>query len=283
MDTKIRKPGSSRTAYARTQGRDLIDVLKTGADRMAQWETAIDKWGIEFGGAFAIVFVVGMAIHQGQSVPMIAAAFGTVVAVLAAVFDEQHFNPFFTAQAFITEVVAGNVVGLMGLVSLLHVIWIWALQLCGSIAGAAALAWVFNSKQMVGATIPPDNINPGQIIFYEFIASFFYGMGVFSLSAQGKIEPASGANNDMRLQIVQKVTMPLTSGLSLFIATATIFPYTGASINFIRSVGPAIIHGTSSGLGYVFLGQLIGYTTSGCIFNMRCLMRKWANRKLATH
>lgn len=281
MDTKIRK--APKYNYSRNAQSNLLDSFKASTDRVGEWMNMVDKWGIEFGGAFAIVFVVGMAIHQHQSEPMIAAAFGTVITVLHAVFEQQHFNPFFTGQAFITEIVSGQArTPKEVLLNMLHVAWIWGLQLAGSVAGASALAWVFNSNQLVGATIPPDNINAGQIIFYEFIASFFYGMVLFSLSSQGGSNDTAAANQETRLEVVQKVTLPFVSGLSIFIATATIFPYTGASINFVRSVGPAIISGQTKGLAYVFAGQVLGYVSSGCLFNMRCIMRKWSSRKVSS-
>jgi len=276
---RLRKKPETR--QYETLSRTFSD-FKSAQDVNDTWLTAIEKWLIEFGGAFAIVFIVGMAIVHDLSIPMIAATFGAVTSVLYMVYDEQHFNPFLTLQAWMFDIVNGQTKGTYNVViSLIHVLWIWSLQLVGSILGAVALSWAFNDKQSVGATIPVDGLAGDRVIFYEFVASFFFGMIIFSLSLQNHINP-NEAIHGIQFILIQKLIMPIAAGLVIFIATATIFPYTGASINFIRSIGPAIISKNTHYLGYVFLGQLIGYVSAGSILNITYLFRTWTNQKRLT-
>lgn len=71
----------------------------------------------------------------------------------------------------------------------------------------------------------------------------------------------------------------ITSGLSIFVGTIITFAHTGASINFIRTIGPAIVSGNTNGLGYILIGQTIGYVASLSMFNLRVMTRQWAIAK----
>lgn len=281
MSNAVRQRNGGYKSMAKSQ---LGSVLGSTGEGIGSWDTVFEKWLIEFGGCFAIVFAIGMAIHQGYTVPIIAATFGAVTCVLHCVYDEQHFNPFVTLQGYIGDVLTAGFAeaGFTTVVGGIHVLWLWGIQLAGSVAGAAALAWAFNDSQMVGATVPAANVTVGQIIFYEFLGSFFYGSIVFRLSAQGKAGKDDRTVDHVRAAIIQKVALPMSAGLLLFIATILIFAYTGASINFVRSIGPAIISRNFKDLGYVFLGQLLGYSSSACMYNLSVLIKSWSLRRLVS-
>jgi glycerol uptake facilitator-like aquaporin len=241
------------------------------------------KYLIEFGGAFALVFVMGRAIKEhslenntSQEINLISALYGAVVATLYFAFSEQHFNPWFTVQAFFQDLIVTKSRSIRFVViGILHIALIWSLQLVGSIAGAAALQFFHNDANQVGKTVPQSSLNGSDIIFYEFAASFLYAIIVFCISANGAIKDEDNADDRLRKTIISHLALPVASGLSIYIATATVFSKTGASINFVRTIGPAIISKDYTNIGYIFLGQMIGYGAAGCIFNIRFMQKQY--------
>lgn len=241
------------------------------------------KYIIEFGGAFALVFVMGVVIKEhslenntSQEINLISALYGAVVSILYFAFSEQHFNPWFTVQAFFQDLIVTKSRNVrFVLMGLLHIALIWGLQLVGSIAGAAALQFFHNDSNQVGKTVPKPSLTGLDIIFYEFAASFLYAIVVFCISANGSIKDDDSAQDRLRKTIISQLSLPVASGLSIYIATATIYAKTGASINFVRTIGPAIISKDSTDIGYIFLGQMIGYGAAGCIFNIRFMQKQF--------
>lgn len=67
--------------------------------------------------------------------------------------------------------------------------------------------------------------------------------------------------------------VPMAAGLSMTVASLATISRTGASVNFIRSIGPAIISGQYRHLEYILLGQAIGYLGAGLVFGSRYHMR----------
>lgn len=248
---------------------------------MSRFDAAVSKGLIEFMGAFVIVFSVGMVIHQQMGVGMIAATFAGVLLVLHATFEKQHFNPFFSLQSFLFDVCSGTITGTTFALSLLQLMMIWGIQVAGSVAGAEALKWSFSNSQFVGATIPAANVPMGDVVFYEFIGSFAYAIAFYVLNAKIRVLDVDNAMAEIKITVIQHVVIPIVSAVIIFVATAVIFPYTGASINFIRSIGPAVISKQYHGLGYVFLGQATGYIGASILFNAQyCVKRLGYQRVL---
>lgn len=174
-----------------------ISTIVNSLITMQNIEIAFTKWFIEFGGALIIVFAVGLSINESDSIPTIASVFGAVIAILTITFRQQHFNPFFTLQAYFIDLITKGNTKIQILTGLAHVLWLWGIQLAGSTCGALALEWAFNSKDKVGATLPIGDTNMGEIIFYEFVGAFFYGITYFSLSSRNLNSvpsPTSGKN-----------------------------------------------------------------------------------------
>lgn len=82
----------------------------------------------------------------------------------------------------------------------------------------------------------------------------------------------------LRITVIQRVVMPITAGFAIFVVTTLLYPTTGASINVIRSLGPAFVSGNYKGLGLQFAGQLIGYLGS-CAFFIGIGMKAMYARK----
>lgn len=82
----------------------------------------------------------------------------------------------------------------------------------------------------------------------------------------------------VRITLIERVVMPITAGFALFVVTTLLYPTTGASINIIRSLGPAFVSGNYKGLGLQFAGQLIGYLGS-CAFFIGLSMKALYARK----
>lgn len=249
---------------------------------MAQFDEIVAKGLIEFGAGFAIVTVVSMVISENASVPVIGAVYGLIIACLHAVFEKQHFNPFFTIQAFLHDVFDGAAQGVYFATGFIQMILIIGAQIAGSVAGAQSVKWARGNSQAVGATVPAMNVPMGDVVYYEFTYSFAYAIFIYVLSSKVRLEAVESSLDKIKVVIIQHVVIPMVSGAIIFIATTAIYPYTGASVNPLRTIGPALISGQYYGIGYIFLGQTCGYLGASILFNVRQAVKKIAYTKTSS-
>lgn len=118
-----------------------------------------------------------------------------------------------------------------------------AAQLVGSITAAAVLRLTFGGSTSLGVTIPGPGFSDWQALLIETVLTF--GLVSVVLGA------ASGAQNIGALSAV-------AAGSYVVLAGLWASPVSGASMNPVRSVGPAIVSGNYTHLWIYLVGPLLG-------------------------
>ena len=202
---------------------------------------------VETLGVFALVYVGGSAIStKGTALIGIGFAHALILGlniIIAGPISGGQLNPAVTLALLIT----GNLNAIKG------VLYIVA-QIAGSFL--AALCLKFLNPGGIDGTFPTPTtsalfkINAIQICLLEFIATFFLVMAVFTGIKTGQSER----------------TIALMVGGTLLCFIQAIGPFTGASLNPCRTLGPAVItsylwnHGSQWAY---YVGPLAGGATAG--------------------
>lgn len=207
----------------------------------------------ELVGTFLFVFVGVMVVISGfypenstGNLVSIALGHGIAIAVLATALGSisgGHFNP---AVSF--------GLAMAGKLSVRDLVGYWIAQVIGGIAGA----WV--AIFCVGPAAPVDSnggvpsvgtyIDPGQAMMMEMLGTLILVLVVFG-TAVSKKAPKMGA---------------LSIGLSITAVICAIGPFTGAAINPIRWLGPALVSGKLSNSSAMTASPLYGSTTMMMIY-----------------
>jgi aquaporin TIP len=218
----------------------------------------------EFVGTFALIFIgAGSIVASGIALPQaavpgaglvtIALAHGLVIATMVTAVGHVsggHFNPAVTVGAWVTRRMGTGTAAAYILT-----------QLLGGLAGAYGLrllvpqsAW---QPANLGATLVAETVSDGQAIALEAVLTFFLVWVVFATA----MDPAGAFGKVAGLAIGFVIAMDIMMG----------GPFTGASMNPARSLGPAVAAGEYAGLWVYFIGPVIGGTLAALAYDLLIL------------
>jgi aquaporin TIP len=222
----------------------------------------------EFVGTFALIFIgAGSIVAAGNEITGITPgaglvtialahglAIGTMVTAVGHV-SGGHFNPAVSVAAWATRrLTTGELFGYL------------VTQFAGGIVGAAVLrlvvpvdAW---EPAALGATLVSERISDAQAITIEAILTFFLVWVVFAMA----IDPEGAFGKIAGLPIGFVIAMDIMMG----------GPFTGASMNPARSLGPAVAGGEYTGVWVYFIGPVIGATLAAVSYDMVVIRRRAA-------
>lgn len=199
--------------------------------------TLMKKNFAEFIGTFILVFVGGFAAASGQ---LMVAALGHGLILVGIIFMYGHISGAHLNPA----VTAGILVG--GKVTLTEAIGYWIAQFLGAIAAAVMLNVLVSGTATAGQTIGSLTASaPWTAALFEAILTFLLVSAVYQAAVYGK------AGN----------LAPLAIGFTLAGSILAGGPFTGASLNPARTLGPAVVAGDLSYL----LPYLVGIFAGGII------------------
>ncbi|MFQ3565610.1 MAG: aquaporin [Aggregatilineales bacterium] len=198
----------------------------------------------EFLGTFTLVFVGAASVTIAPQFGVLAPALGHGLILVGLIFtyghiSGAHFNP---------AVTLGLLVG--SKFSLNRAVVYWIVQFAGAIVAALLLRLLLPNDPGLGQTtgsLTSDAVWTASL--FEAVLTFFLVTAVFQAGVYGK------AGRSVALAV----------GFTLAGAILAGGPYTGASLNPARTVGPALIGGGLNGdLGYV-IPYLIGIFAGGAV------------------
>ncbi len=199
--------------------------------------TLMKKNFAEFIGTFILVFVGGFAAASGQ---LMVAALGHGLILVGIIFMYGHISGAHLNPA----VTAGILVG--GKVTLTEAIGYWIAQFLGAIAAAVMLNVLVTGTATAGQTMGSLTVSaPWTAALFEAILTFLLVSAVYQAAVYGK------AGN----------LAPLAIGFTLAGLILAGGPFTGASLNPARTLGPAVVAGDLSYL----LPYLVGIFAGGII------------------
>ena len=222
----------------------------------------------EFVGTFALIFIgAGSIVAAGNELTGITAGAGLVTVALAhglvigtmvsAVghISGGHFNPAVTVGVWVSRRMgtpeAAAYVGT---------------QLVAGIAGAGLLRWVVPQgiwePAALGATLVRSELSDAQAITIEAVLTFLLVWVVFATA----VDPEGSFNKVAGLAIGFVIAMDIMMG----------GPFTGASMNPARSLGPAVAGAEYTGLWVYFVGPVIGATLAALAYDLGVLRRRVA-------
>ncbi len=195
----------------------------------------------EFFGTMALIIAgVGVIVNGNGNLVSVALAHGLTVAAFAFAFGHlsgTHINPAVTLGA----VVAGKMkIGVA--------VGYWVAQLLGALAGAALLAYIIGDIS-AGNTVGSLSGNYLLSTLAELVMTFFFFTVIYQTSMAGKTQNMAG----------------LAIGVILAVMILWGGPYTGASLNPARTLGPAIVSGQMGAVTAGIVGPLIGATVAALL------------------
>lgn len=219
------------------------------------------KFAAEFIGTFGVVFLAAGAIcadqylaasSQGRlGIVGIALSYGLAYAVMVSALGHVsggHFNPAVTVGYWVTR-----------RVSTFLAISYWIAQILGSLCAAYLLtslmpdaAWRTRALGSITPDLSPD-ITRGQGMALEAILTFLFVFVIFATAVDAK-------------RALQKFS-GFASGLTLALCVLVAEPFTGASLNPARNLGPAIATHHWENHGVYWVGPLLGAVLAAVIYN----------------
>jgi aquaporin NIP len=200
----------------------------------------------EFIGTFALVFAGAGAIMVDDKTEAlghvgVAIAFGLVImAMIYAVghVSGAHFNPAVTFAFALTR----------------HFPWAralayWCAQLVGAVSAAALLRASLGDIAQVGATLPSGS--QGQAFLWEAVMSSFLMFVILAVATDTRAVGEAAA-----LAIGGTIALDAMFG----------GPVTGASMNPMRSLGPALVSGDLHALWLYILAPVVGASLGGLAY-----------------
>jgi MIP family channel proteins len=210
----------------------------------------------EFIGTFALVFVGSGAIIRvaasGGSLGEVALAHGIILSVMvtALMRISGHFNPAVTIGFMATR----RIEPVMGVVYMIA-------QFIGAIVAAFVLKAIMPASVVeatrVGGQMIASSISFGGAIALETIATFFLVWVIFGTAVDPDAPRVGG----------------FAIGLTIAADILVIGPYTGASMNPARSLGPAIASHMFEAQAVYWIGPLIGAILAGVLYDRVFLRR----------
>lgn len=196
-------------------------------------------------GTFTLIFVGGAAVASGQGV--VAAALAHGLALVSIIFVYGHISGAHVNPA----VTVGLLVG--GKVTIDRAAFYIVAQFIGGVLGAIVVNIVITDGARLGQTIgslTADSV--GQAALFEAFMTFLLVSAVYQAAAFGR------AGN----------LAPLAIGLTLAAAILAGGTYTGASLNPMRTLGPALVAGDLSYVVPYLIGIFGGGILAGLIHSL---------------
>src|SRR5437763_16559630 len=197
-------------------------------------------------GTFALVFAGAGAImvddktHQLGHVG-VAIAFGLVIMVMIYAVGHisgAHFNGAVTFAFTLTRHFPWR-----------HALVYWAAQLAGALAAAAVLRGSLGNVAHVGATLPAGS--QGQSFLWELVMSAFLMFVIMAVATDTRAVGEAAA-----------IAIGGTIGLDAMFGG----PISGASMNPMRSLGPALVSGNLHALWLYIVAPLAGASAGGLAY-----------------
>ena len=215
---------------------------KEGSSKMQQWQ----KYLAEVLGTFILVLIGTMAIYASNSANLVMAvvplAFGLALLAGLYAFGEVsggHFNPAVTLAMFVDR--RASVSDLIGY---------WISQVAGALLGSLTLLWMVNSDAVEGTVTGYGSNGAGTGWISEVVLTAIFVMVILQVTRS--------ANNSNQAF----VAIPL----ALVAVHYAGIPFSGASVNPARSIGPALVSGGDRAISelWVYLlaplvGALVGW------------------------
>lgn len=168
-----------------------------------------------------------------------ALGFGVSILVLAYAIGHIsgcHLNPSVSLSLWLSGTANLGVLQLLGNI---------ACQCAGSVLGAALLLGTSGAGTTLGSNVIAANVSTARALLGETVMTGLLCLVVLMTVADktNKLAPMA----------------PVAIGLAVFLGNALLIPIDGASINFARSLGPAVVSGTWDPNFWVFtVGPLLG-------------------------
>ncbi|XP_041376331.1 aquaporin-5-like [Gigantopelta aegis] len=203
------------------------------------------------GSAILVLFGCGSAItltdDKTASVVSIAIAYGLAVSTVIWCFDHvsgAQVNPGVSIAMFCTRKM-----------SLLKTFLYCMVQCMGGTAGAGVLFGLTPEpdRGTLGVTRVSSKISPSQAFGVEFLATFVLVLAIF-------------ASYD-RQRVDHEGSRSLSIGLVISMEVPWVFQYTGASMNPVRSLGPAIVMEMWDKHWVFWLGPILGAVVAGVLYD----------------
>lgn len=199
----------------------------------------MNKWLAEFLGTFALVFcgtgaiVINQETNGAVTHVGVAITFGLIVmAMIYSLGDISgaHLNPavtiaFAIARKFSIKEVPPYIIS----------------QLAGALFGSVALKFLFPGNETLGATLPAGSAIQSFVL--EFILTFFLMFVIINVATGSK---------------EQGMFAGLAIGSTVLLEAMFAGPVSGASMNPVRSIGPAIISGHVQHLWVYIIAPVCG-------------------------
>jgi aquaporin NIP len=200
----------------------------------------VKKLFAEFSGTFVLVLLGTGAIIVNEEYPEsvthlgVSVTFGVAVTAMILLFGHvsgAHINPAVTLGFWITK----HVKKTMATAYLIA-------QIFGALSASILLSVIFPSNQELGATLPKAGIWQSALI--EFVMTFMLMLVILLFSQNSRVKKFTAW------------AVGATVGLEAYFGG----PFTGASMNPARSIGPALISGEIEAIWiYIFC------TTAGAV------------------
>jgi aquaporin Z len=193
----------------------------------------------EFLGSFTLVFVGSLSILATlafRGPVQVAVAFGFGLALLAGLYafgeiSGGHFNPAVSLAMFLSRRLSGS-----------DLVGYWVVQFLGAIAAAIAI-WIAFSRDHVAATVTGTaSASAWSALWLEFLLTAIF-VAVILQSSRGE-----------RVRGTALIAIPLT----LVAVHLAAIPFSGASVNPARSLGPALIGNEWGDFWIYLIGPLLG-------------------------
>ncbi|MEH7546112.1 aquaporin Z [Neobacillus bataviensis] len=202
----------------------------------------------EFLGTYFLIFagtgaVVIDTITRSLTHVGVALTFGLVVMALIFTFGHlsgAHFNPAVTVGFFIH-----------GDIKKREAIYYIIIQIIAGMAASLTLLGLLGNIASLGTTIPRGSWPQSFVL--EFILTFFLMMVILGSAVHGRA-----------LKSFAGIAIGATVGLEAMFAG----PISGASMNPARSIGPALVSGTTQHLWVYIVAPIIGASCAAIIYKI---------------
>ena len=185
-----------------------------------------------FGATLTIEGIIMISIGHGAAIGIMIYAFGHI--------SGAHFNPA-VPIAFLIH----------GDINKKEALYYIMIQIMAGIAASATLLCLFGNVATLGATLPSGSWS--QSFLLEFILTFFLMMVIFGSAVHGKAVKSFAA-----------IAIGATVGLEAMFAG----PICGASMNPARSIGPALVSGTTQHLWVYIVATILGAGCAALIYKI---------------
>lgn len=217
----------ARALFAELLGTALFVYSACGIASIVPSPVASSGYGVE---PFRVALLPDLVAHGGLRA-LAALGFGLAVVVLAYALGHVsgcHLNPSVSLALWLSGTQPPPRRGVV------HLLGCVAAQCAGSLLGAAALLGTAPGGSL-GANVVAANVTSGSALLGETIMSGLLCLVVLLTVATAENRGAAA---------------PVAIGLAVFLGNALLIPLDGASLNFARSLGPAVVSGEWSTVQY---------------------------------